>query len=97
MIVRRFFVSSVASAALAVTVPVLAQKPPTAPANATGQCQDSTFTTAKTERGACSRHGGVKTWWGAAGAVGTGATRPQCGDRGFKPWKSALAGKVFCY
>lgn len=29
------------------------------PAHATFQCKDGTYSTAKTERGACSRHGGV--------------------------------------
>ena len=36
------------------------------PANATGQCGDGTYTTAASQRGACSRHGGVKTWFAAA-------------------------------
>jgi hypothetical protein len=35
------------------------------PKGATGQCTDGTFTRAKTQQGACSRHGGVKTWYSA--------------------------------
>jgi hypothetical protein len=35
----------------------------TKPQNATGQCKDGTYTTAKSKEGACSSHGGVTTWY----------------------------------
>src|SRR5262249_46942821 len=38
----------------------------TPPAGPTGQCADGTYTRAKTQTGACSKHGGVKTWFAAA-------------------------------
>ena len=63
---RRFLSAAVIAGALAIAAPTFAQKPANAPKNATAQCSDGTFSTAKTERGACSRHGGVKTWWGTA-------------------------------
>lgn len=63
---RRTGYGFIFAAALAVSVPVFAQKPANAPANASAQCTDGTFSTAKTEKGACSKHGGVKTWFGAA-------------------------------
>jgi Spy/CpxP family protein refolding chaperone len=34
------------------------------PKNATAQCVDGTYSMAKSQQGACSSHGGVKTWYG---------------------------------
>ena len=48
---------------------------PRTPSGATGQCKDGTFTTAKTERGACSGHGGVATWMAADAATTAAPTR----------------------
>ena len=49
--------------ACALTTTVSAQAKP---ANATAQCKDGSYSEAKTERGACSGHGGVGTWYGAS-------------------------------
>ena len=35
----------------------------TRPKDATAQCKDGTYSKAQTRRGACSRHGGVATWF----------------------------------
>ena len=35
-----------------------------APSGSTGQCKDGTYTSATSQRGACSSHGGVKDWYG---------------------------------
>lgn len=35
---------------------------------ATGKCDDGSYTHSATKRGACSDHGGVKDWYGMAGA-----------------------------
>jgi hypothetical protein len=45
------------------------------PANATAQCKDGSYSVAKTERGACSSHGGVGTWYGDPKGEGKTATK----------------------
>jgi len=69
MTTRRFYSAFTLATALGFAAPALAQKPADAPKNATAQCADGTFSTAKTEQGACSKHGGVKAWWGAGTVV----------------------------
>lgn len=81
MIARRLSYSFLFAAVLALAVPTFAQKPANAPKNATAQCKDDTFSTAKTEKGACSKHGGVKTWFGAAATPAPKAPAPAAASK----------------
>jgi hypothetical protein len=40
-----------------------AQAPKAKPSGATAECKDGSYSTANTERGACSGHGGIATWF----------------------------------
>src|SRR6516162_3500075 len=69
MNIRRVGLTWCVGAALALALPAAAAAQAaqaTKPANATGECKDGTFTTAKSKSGACSGHGGVGTWFAAA-------------------------------
>lgn len=66
-----------------------------APANASAKCNDGTYSTAKNERGACSRHGGIAQWLGGAEANQQAAPRgatARCTDGTY----SKSSGKGVC-
>ncbi len=82
MIARRPYAASLAVGVLVVFAPALATraeaKTAKKPANATAQCNDGTYSQAKSEQGACSSHGGVKTWYGKESAASApGQTSPK--------------------
>jgi len=80
---RRVGLAWCVAAALALALPAGAAAQaaqPTKPANATGECKDGTFTTAKSKSGACSNHGGVATWYAAAAADTKAAAKEASKD-----------------
>jgi uncharacterized protein with FMN-binding domain len=103
MISRRLLSASLVAGVLALTVPAFVvpvnakAKKTTAktgekPAGATGECNDGTYTKAKTQQGACSKHGGVKTWYGeAAMAPEPAPAKTTTTKRAPKPAKAAPA------
>jgi uncharacterized protein DUF3761 len=74
---RRFLSATVVAGlvALAAALPVEAKATKKTTAKATAECNDGTFSHAKTQQGACSKHGGVKTWYGEAGAPATTSSK----------------------
>lgn len=48
-----------------------------APEGSTAECKDGSYYSGSSKRGACSRHGGIKEWYGAAAAAPAAATAPQ--------------------
>ena len=55
---RSFATASALAASLTFAPTISAQ----APKGATAQCKDGSYSTAKTKRGVCSKHGGIATW-----------------------------------
>jgi hypothetical protein len=64
---------------LLASLTAVAQKPATAPPNATGQCKDGSYWTGSSKSGACRGHQGIQTWYGvpSAGASRSSAANPS--------------------
>lgn len=73
---KAFFVSMTFAAGLFAAAASYAQAPSTAPTGSTGLCKDGSYYSGASKRGACSRHGGVKDWYGAAEAPAAAIPAP---------------------
>ena len=90
----KFGVGVVAVSAFVWSLSCAAQSTPpaSAPAGTTAQCKDGSFYSGASHRGACSRHGGVDTWYGpgnagtaqgsSAATAAKSATGPAAGGSG---------------
>lgn len=61
--------------------PANTSAPSAQPAGATGRCQDGTFTSTATRRGACTGHGGVATWFNASAPSAATTRQPTPSPR----------------
>ena len=60
-----------------------------APAGATGQCKDGTYTTSASKSGACHGHKGVDKWFAEQGASAPKATKSTAAEPAQKPAPAA--------
>lgn len=63
-------------AGLMLSIGCYAQVPAGAPAGTTGLCKDGSYYSGATKKGACSKHGGVKDWYGTEEAKPATTTAP---------------------
>ena len=60
-----------------VFLPLNAQAPAGTPAGSTGVCNDGTYSSAASRRGACAGHQGVKSWYAPASAAPATQSAPS--------------------
>jgi hypothetical protein len=93
MTARRLLPASLVTGLFVLAVPAFVApvdaKTTRKPKGATAQCEDGTYSQAKTQQGACSGHGGVKTWYGDS-AASTPAAKTTT-SRAAKPPRTSTA------
>jgi hypothetical protein len=88
---KKLILSMAAVAGLFAATASYAQVPASAPSGSTGLCKDGTFYSGATKKGACAGHKGLKTWYGAAAAVGAASATPAAAASASTPAAAAMA------
>src|SRR5438093_1453444 len=95
---RRLLSASLMTGVLVLAVPAFVTpvdaKTTRKPKGATAQCEDGSYSHAKTQQGACSSHGGVKTWYGDSAASAPAAPSskaPTSTSRAARPPRASAA------
>jgi hypothetical protein len=88
---KRIKAMTLGSALLLVSAISYAGAPANAPAGTTGLCNDGTFYSGATKKGACKGHKGVKDWYGAPAAAAAAATAPAATPAPATPPATAAA------
>jgi hypothetical protein len=70
---KRSLLWATLAVALSLSLPTLAQAPAAAPAGSTGLCNDGTYYSGPTKKGACRGHKGVKDWYASAATAAPAA------------------------
>src|SRR5436190_22786010 len=95
MIARRLLSASVMTGLFVLVVPAFVTpvdaKTTRKPKGATAQCEDGTYSHAKTQQGACSSHGGVKTWYGDSAASTPAPSSKTATSRAARPPRSSAS------
>ena len=88
---KKLILSMATVAGLFAATASYAQVPASAPSGSTGLCKDGTFYSGATKKGACAGHKGLKTWYGAAAAVGAASATPAAAASASTPAAAAMA------
>ena len=84
-ILRTIVILCALTAAAAGRAEALAAAPAGAPPDSTGLCNDGSYYTGATKKGACKGHKGVKQWWGGKDSAQTKDATPTKDTKAAQP------------